>query len=214
MAKKVVRPGQVRQRPGFLQQWGPVLAVGAIVILALGLGLRGLGSQAAPGQATAPTSALSAQPAAAEGPTGPTTGPVRMANQGAAHIQPGQAHPPYNSNPPTSGWHYETPAAPGVYDQPIADETLGHNLEHGYVIISYNCARLEGIGCDELKANLKNLFELKRGWKIIVVPRPSLDTGIALTAWEVIDKFNTYDQSRIEDFIARFRDQGPEKTQS
>jgi hypothetical protein len=149
-----------------------------------------------------------------EGPAGPTSGPVKIANQGAAHIQPGASHPAYNSNPPTSGWHYDTPALPGVYDEPIVDETLIHNLEHGYVIISYNCSLLEGIGCDELKTNLKSLFDLKRGWKIIVVPRPALDTGIALTAWDNIDKFNNYDQGRIENFITQFRDQGPEKTQS
>jgi len=45
----------------------------------------------------------------------------------------------YNSNPPTSGPHYETPADPGKYDLPVEDGYLVHSLEHGYVIISYNC---------------------------------------------------------------------------
>jgi len=60
-------------------------------------------------------------------------------SQGQEHIANGAEHPPYNSNPPTSGWHYGTPARAGFYDQPTVDETLIHNLEHGYVIISYNC---------------------------------------------------------------------------
>ena len=29
---------------------------------------------------------------------------------GRDHIFPGQAHPDYNSNPPTSGWHFPQPA--------------------------------------------------------------------------------------------------------
>jgi hypothetical protein len=193
-----------------------MLAVVAIIVLALALGLRGLGSEAASNPAAAPTAAPAnaSQPTTNEGPSGPTTAAVKMADQGAAHIKPGESHPPYNSNPPTSGWHYDNPAAAGVYDEPIADETLIHNLEHGHIIISYNCDLLEGTSCDELKANLRNVFDLKRGWKIVVLPRPSLDTGIALTAWGVIDKFNTYDQGRIENFITQYRDQGPEKTQS
>jgi hypothetical protein len=194
-----------------------MIVVAAIIVLALALGLRGLGTEAAQNQATAPTPAsnpAASQPTTSEGPTGPTDGPVRMADQGAPHIKPGESHEPYNSNPPTSGWHYDNPSAAGVYPEPVADETLVHNLEHGHVIISYNCANVQGTSCEELKSNLSNLFDLKRGWKIVVVPRPSLDTGIALTAWNVIDKFNTYDQGRIENFITQYRDQGPEKTQS
>ena len=43
-------------------------------------------------------------------------------------------HGPYNSNPPTSGWHYGGGTAPwGVQTQPVADELSVHNLEHGGV---------------------------------------------------------------------------------
>lgn len=45
----------------------------------------------------------------------------------------------YNSNPPTSGPHYEQWAKAGVYQSPVPDGYLVHSLEHGYVIISYNC---------------------------------------------------------------------------
>src|SRR5262245_19903730 len=47
-------------------------------------------------------------------------------------------HGPYNSNPPTSGWHYGGGTAPwGVQPQPIPDELTVHNLEHGGVLIHY-----------------------------------------------------------------------------
>jgi hypothetical protein len=45
----------------------------------------------------------------------------------------------YNSNPPTSGPHFEQWTKWGVLDTPRDDRNLVHSLEHGYVIISYNC---------------------------------------------------------------------------
>lgn len=47
----------------------------------------------------------------------------------------------YNSNPPTSGNHYADWTRAGVYTNPISDGHLVHSLEHGYVILSYNCTR-------------------------------------------------------------------------
>lgn len=45
----------------------------------------------------------------------------------------------YNSNPPTSGPHNPAWEKPGIYDEPLNDRKLIHSLEHGYIIISYNC---------------------------------------------------------------------------
>lgn len=45
----------------------------------------------------------------------------------------------YNSNPPTSGKHFPVWLKKGVYNQVISDGYLIHSLEHGYVVISYNC---------------------------------------------------------------------------
>lgn len=46
----------------------------------------------------------------------------------------------YNSNPPTSGSHFAVWAKRGVYDRVISDGHLIHSLEHGYIVISYNCS--------------------------------------------------------------------------
>ncbi len=45
----------------------------------------------------------------------------------------------YNSNPPTSGPHFSIWAKRGVYDKVISDGHLVHSLEHGYIVLSYNC---------------------------------------------------------------------------
>lgn len=45
----------------------------------------------------------------------------------------------YNSNPPTSGKHNPDWIRAGVYETVKEDAYLIHSLEHGYVIMSYNC---------------------------------------------------------------------------
>lgn len=47
----------------------------------------------------------------------------------------------YNTNPPTSGSHFPIWAKKGVYDRAISDGYFLHSLEHGYVVISYNCEK-------------------------------------------------------------------------
>ena len=48
----------------------------------------------------------------------------------------------YNSSPPTSGPHYAQWTKRGVYEEPMEDGYLIHSLEHGYVVISYDCTKL------------------------------------------------------------------------
>ncbi len=124
---------------------------------------------------------------------------------GRDHINVGQIHPPYNSTPPTSGWHYEDPAPWGASTVPIPDEVQIHNLEHGGIMIQYNCPE----GCPEI---VQKLTDISSGYKhTIVAPYPSMDAKIALTAWGWIDKFNDFDESRILGFIKGHIDRGPEK---
>lgn len=126
-------------------------------------------------------------------------------DQGREHVGPGHQHV-YNSNPPTSGWHYGRPAEWGIYKEELADEVLIHNLEHGGVWISYKPDIPE-----EIRKKLEGFYE-KWGRKIIVVPRSKNDSDIALAAWNRLDKFNAaaYADERIEGFIKAFRNKGPE----
>lgn len=165
------------------------LAIAAVIVVGAGLLLAGSGG----GE-----------------PTGPFGQEVEL--QPALHILPGEDHPPYNSEPPTSGWHYAQSAEAGVYDAPIQDEFLLHSLEHGYVIISYNCDAAPGTDCAGLVNALSALFDRLVSWKIIVVPRPGLDAFLALTAWGWIDRLDEYDEERILAFVRTHRNQGPERT--
>ena len=132
-----------------------------------------------------------------EGPDGPGE---RLLDLGGTHITTGEGHPPYNSVPGTSGWHYDYPdggpARWDIYKESLPDEVLIHNLEHGGIGIHYNCPD----GCDELVAQLEGYFQ--RGLEIIVSPYPEMDTRIALTAWTFLEAFDDYDDERIEAFIS------------
>ncbi len=127
--------------------------------------------------------------------------------QSREHIEVGATHPDYNSNAPSGGWHYALTAKKKYYTEPIPDENVIHNLEHGDVWITYN-PRVS----QETKDILKK-FEFS---KILISPREANTTDIALVAWERVDAFDvaTAGESlefRIRDFIKRYRNKGPEK---
>lgn len=132
-------------------------------------------------------------------------GVAEFESQGAVHISPGTPHDTYNSNPPTSGWHYVNPAGWGVYENQLADETLIHNLEHGGIWISYK----PDLPNDQ-KAKLTEIAKRYRS-KVILEPRAQNDAPIALAAWQRLLKLDTADEQRIVEFIANYKNKGPER---
>lgn len=135
-----------------------------------------------------------------------------IAIQSRTHIAVGQPHDPYNSEPPSSGPHYDTPAEAGFYDQAPADEYLVHSMEHGYVIIWYNCDQYKDGTCDQLKAKIKDAMgaagvsAITGTLKLIAVPRAGQKTVIALSAWGHIDTPSSFSKQGIIDFIKGYRD--------
>lgn len=130
--------------------------------------------------------------------------------QGQQHVLPGEMHPPYNSDPPTSGWHYTDTLEAGFHEQPVPDELLVHNLEHGHIVIAYDCSKLAD--CETVKAQLRGIVGRFNSWKVTVVPRQNADAAIALTAWGRMDKLDHFDEGRIVAFVNAWRDRGPERT--
>lgn len=63
---------------------------------------------------------------------------IKAMQDGRNHVDEG-SKVEYKLNPPTSGDHYPSWIAKGVYTEPRADGNLVHSLEHGYIIIWYDC---------------------------------------------------------------------------
>ncbi len=129
---------------------------------------------------------------------------VEYSIQSRQHISFGSQHEPYNSNPPTSGPHYSSPASGGIYDKELPDEEIVHNLEHGFVWISYRP--------DLDQESLKKLQTVAARYKafMIMTPRSKNDTKIALASWGWLDKFDDFDEPRIVNFIKKHINRGPE----
>jgi hypothetical protein len=121
-------------------------------------------------------------------------------------------HGPYNSNPPTSGWHYGGGTAPwGVQTQPVADELSVHNLEHGGVVIHYRQG-LDQATVDQLTTLTRELQQ--QSPCIVLVPRPAdkmTESPIAVTAWTWLLREDSFDANTIRAFFRAHVDQGPEK---
>jgi hypothetical protein len=122
----------------------------------------------------------------------------------------------YDSNPPTSGRHYEVPAEDGIYGDPPQDEELVHGEEHGRVIVWVKPSLPE-----DQRANIRALVE-DDPYQMFLVPRANMPHAVAATAWDAdpapdgTGKLITCDEvsDKTYDALAAFRDehrsQGPE----
>jgi len=128
---------------------------------------------------------------------------------GRAHFAVGETYDDYNSNPPTSGPHTAA-VAPGVYEAAVPKESAVHNIEHGQVVVWYNCNAgsqpLEEPACATLRDDLAALVneENENGKRVLMTPYATIDNRIALTAWQFLDAFDEFDAQRVRIFIDTF----------
>lgn len=136
-------------------------------------------------------------------------------DDGAQHVLPGAAHPAYSTVPATSGPHWSTPpvagaplGAPvkwGIYNEPIPDEALVHNLEHGGIGLHYDCPS----GCTDLVASLRKLVPSNPS-QFVMSPYSNMQAKIAVTAWRRVMYLEAVDEAKIKGFIKAYKDKAPE----
>jgi hypothetical protein len=138
----------------------------------------------------------------------------KFADQGASlHLDSlaDQVRTPYNSNPPTSGWHVGNMISPwGIQAEPVDDRVSVHNIEHGGIIIHYKQS-LEANALTELKA-LAGEFQ-RQNPCVLMVPRADdqMDAPIVMTAWNYLLPLQTVDKDSMTMFFADRVGKGPEK---
>ena len=121
-------------------------------------------------------------------------------SQGNTHISEGAAHPEYNSNPPTSGWHTPNLLAWRSYDYLVPDEPLVHNLEDGGVILWYRYGTPE-----ENEQNIQQLEAVASGYRnVVIAPREGMETPYTLTAWTRLQRFDTVDETEMRAFLEAY----------
>jgi hypothetical protein len=130
---------------------------------------------------------------------------------GAAHQPPFQQG--QGGVPAASGAHSNPlPPEPRVYDQPIPEENVLHNLEHGYVALYYS-----NEGDNALSGDIRSALEdLVRGEeKVLMAPYPGLASSFDLVGWRTLQACDPPADAQPADavtvaraFIDRFRSGG------
>ena len=123
---------------------------------------------------------------------------------------PGRNHvpnPTYSVNPPSGGNHDPQAASAGDFSSGNVppDGQIVHAMEHGYVVLWYK----PDLPAED-QAQLRDVFSRYAG-EVLLVPRPSLPTPVAATAWERRLLCGEADAAALDLFVSSFRDQGPEK---
>jgi len=106
------------------------------------------------------------------------------------HLSSPNANVTYNSFPPSSGPHYQQPAPWGIYEDPVKQTILVHNLEHGGIVIQY------GNGVSQADVEKLQSFYQDDPYGLVVAPYKKLGNKIAATAWNE----PAYDQNTDANF--------------
>ncbi len=122
----------------------------------------------------------------------------------------------YNTFPPSNGLHYGQTIIFGSYTEPLQEQLLVHNLEHGGVAIQWGSK----IPADQV--------EKIRSWYqddpdgLVLAPLPALGNKISLAAWQDttpgvgdkglgrVAKCSTFDGKTFDAFLTAYGFQGPE----
>jgi hypothetical protein len=103
----------------------------------------------------------------------------------------------YPTAPPAGGEHSSAWQNCGVYDEPIADESAVHSLEHGAVWITYR----PDLPFDEVQ-RLEDLVGTS-GY-VLLSPYQGQDPAVALTGWGVQLMLDDVGDSRVDRFLAEY----------
>lgn len=123
----------------------------------------------------------------------------------------------WNTTPPTSGPHYQSPAVWGAYDDPVNQAQVVHNLEHGGVAIQYG-SEVPAETVESLKG-----FVQANDRGTILAPSSALGDRIAIGAWVTenasepekgmgyLAKCPDFDETAFTAFFDSYQFRGPER---
>jgi hypothetical protein len=137
--------------------------------------------------------------------------------QGRQHVQELAKGFRYNSFPPSSGPHYPIPGVYNVYDQPVPEIRLVHNLEHGAIEVLYG-SKVPRSAIESIVA-----WYQKSPNGLIVAPFATSETElhakippdaadkIYLVAWTHVASCSAFDDGAFSRFRDDYRGKGPER---
>jgi uncharacterized protein DUF3105 len=121
----------------------------------------------------------------------------------------------YPDSPPAGGPHYPNWAAFQSYSFPVPRGFWVHDLEHGGVVFSYNCAD----GCADEVARVQALIDAlpadpacpeSAPRRVVLTPDPLLDVRWGVSAWGFTLRADCVDTERFRQFYLHHFALGPE----
>jgi hypothetical protein len=135
-------------------------------------------------------------------------------DEGAFHV-PCLPVPTYGTKPPSSGNHYQIWADFKTYATPVPWGHLVHALEHGAIVIVYNCPG----GCPDEVAQAQAMIDAlptdplctaPTKHRVILAPDPTLDVRWAASAWTWTLRASCFDAAAFHDFATAHYGMGGE----
>ena len=138
------------------------------------------------------------------------TGSCQFDRESDPDAGPGRNHvanPTFEVDPPAGGDHTAQASGAGNFTAETAppDGQVVHAMEHGFVVLWHRP------DLDEQRLIELRDVALKHPGEALLVPRSSLTTPVAATAWHVRLLCDGVEADTLERFITTFADKGPEK---
>ncbi len=118
----------------------------------------------------------------------------------------------YDHYPPSSGVHYGRILEWGFYQDEIPPEYWVHSLEHGGIVILYNCSA----DCQATEDALWQLMDsappevVFNEVKILISPNSQIESPVVALAWGRQLDLDFPDYDTLLNFYQRYVNQGPE----
>jgi len=114
----------------------------------------------------------------------------------------------YYNRPPVAGDHDPCWAPYGVHETEVGDEHWVHNLEHGAVVMLYNCPS----GCANEAQVLVDLSEELPAETTLISPYSLMESRFAAVSWAWRITLGCADEQALRDFYDEHVGQAPEAT--
>ncbi len=127
-----------------------------------------------------------------------------LCSEGTGHVPFGSALR-YDSNPPHSGAHYPSATHWGVHEGTVDRGTYVHNLEHGGIVLAYNCT-----DCAQDIRAFADVVAERPDMRILVTRDVELPTRFAAISWSWVWTFETIDADAVMCFVDQHEGFAPE----
>jgi hypothetical protein len=127
-------------------------------------------------------------------------------SEGGGHVDIG-TEIEWMHEPPHSGRHFPTWSSAGEKDDPVERGFWVHNLEHGWIVLAYNCPE----ECDAELDLLREVLDARPDLDILLTPDPLLEgSRFAAISWTWVHAFEQPVVEELLCFVDQHYDHAPE----